>query len=554
MIVDSISTMLIMGLNDEYIKARDWVASRNVVSGACSSLFETGIRILAGLISAYDLSGDEIFLKKAEDIGDSLIRNFDSNPITSIPNNHMCLGSHGEGLDHMSRMSDLKKKLIEKNDSSLYSKNPLFFTPTQPDDLRPNDNVVGGVYGSALLAELALCIEFVALSDRTGDPHYAFHSLRAMQGVVHASRSNVKLVPQSVNRDGSTFTTNFVTIGAGADSFYEYMIKEAMYVEPNEIRFFGPDKAKGLKTIEEHWVDMMNGFYSLKGVSPDGYVYIHGYPGQGTGWEHLSCFVGGNLAFGSFYLNKFNIPKKIKQESNGEERTEETTELLKAFVPPSLLSSSSSSSFVPLSLNSSSSSSSSSNDSISSSSSSSSFDHQLPNNHDSKRLISNDDLENLYDFGANITETCNAMYSTTQSGLSPESVNFGLKDFGKYVGGGQYLMRPEVVESIFYMYRITGDTKYQDYAWEIWKSIERHSRYFNNDEDMGFTSLVDIGTSTPRRLDDFPSFFMSETMKYLYLTFCDPAEVIPLDQYVFSTEAHPFVKRKFLKKIKTIDD
>jgi hypothetical protein len=38
--------MLIMGLNDEYIQARDWVASKNVVSGACGSLFETTIRIL----------------------------------------------------------------------------------------------------------------------------------------------------------------------------------------------------------------------------------------------------------------------------------------------------------------------------------------------------------------------------------------------------------------------------------------------------------------------------------------------------------------------------
>jgi hypothetical protein len=40
--------MLIMGLNDEYIKAWDWVASRNVVSGSCSSLFETTIRIYFG--------------------------------------------------------------------------------------------------------------------------------------------------------------------------------------------------------------------------------------------------------------------------------------------------------------------------------------------------------------------------------------------------------------------------------------------------------------------------------------------------------------------------
>jgi mannosyl-oligosaccharide alpha-1,2-mannosidase len=35
------------------------------------------------------------------------------------------------------------------------------------------------------------------------------------------------------------------------------------------------------------------------------------------------------------------------------------------------------------------------------------------------------------------------------------------------------------------------------------------------------------------------SFFLAETLKYLYLTFADPSE-IPLDQWVFNTEAHPF--------------
>jgi hypothetical protein len=118
-------------------------------------------------------------LKKAEDIGDSLISNFDSNPITSIPNNRMCLNSHKDGTNYMARMSELKRKLgllkwytniflVEINDSSLYTKNPTFFTPSHENDLAPDGSAAGGVYGSALLAELALCVEFVALSDRTG--------------------------------------------------------------------------------------------------------------------------------------------------------------------------------------------------------------------------------------------------------------------------------------------------------------------------------------------------------------------------------------------------
>jgi len=35
-------------------------------------------------------------------------------------------------------------------------------------------------------------------------------------------------------------------------------------------------------------------------------------------------------------------------------------------------------------------------------------------------------------------------------------------------------------------------------------------------------------------------FFFAEVLKYLYLTFADP-DVINLDQWVFNTEAHPFL-------------
>jgi mannosyl-oligosaccharide alpha-1,2-mannosidase len=36
------------------------------------------------------------------------------------------------------------------------------------------------------------------------------------------------------------------------------------------------------------------------------------------------------------------------------------------------------------------------------------------------------------------------------------------------------------------------------------------------------------------------SFFLAETLKYFYLLFEDDPNVLPLDQWVFNTEAHPF--------------
>ena len=67
-----------MGLKDEFWKARDWVRDVldfNQVNGG-ASVFETTIRALAGLLSAYDLSGDKVFLDKSDDLGMRLMRAF----------------------------------------------------------------------------------------------------------------------------------------------------------------------------------------------------------------------------------------------------------------------------------------------------------------------------------------------------------------------------------------------------------------------------------------------------------------------------------------------
>lgn len=38
------------------------------------------------------------------------------------------------------------------------------------------------------------------------------------------------------------------------------------------------------------------------------------------------------------------------------------------------------------------------------------------------------------------------------------------------------MLRPEVLESIFYMYRLTGDPMYQQWAWRIFQAFERYSK------------------------------------------------------------------------------
>ncbi|KAJ2336598.1 Mannosyl-oligosaccharide 1,2-alpha-mannosidase mns3, partial [Coemansia sp. RSA 2681] len=54
----------------------------------------------------------------------------------------------------------------------------------------------------------------------------------------------------------------------------------------------------------------------------------------------------------------------------------------------------------------------------------------------------------------------------------------------------------------------------------------------------GFTSLFDVTVAPPPRKDKMETFFVSETLKYLYLLFSD-SDSVPLTRYVFNTEAHP---------------
>lgn len=83
-LVDSLDTLWLMDMKDEFYEARDWIRDNLQHDYDRSvSVFENTIRSLGGLLSAYDWSGDKMFLEKAVDIGDRLFKAFDSP--TGIP-------------------------------------------------------------------------------------------------------------------------------------------------------------------------------------------------------------------------------------------------------------------------------------------------------------------------------------------------------------------------------------------------------------------------------------------------------------------------------------
>ncbi len=75
--MDSLDTMLMMDLKEEFQEAREWVrAHLRLDVNKDVNLFETTIRVLGGLLSTFHLSKDKLFLEKAEDLGDRLVRSY----------------------------------------------------------------------------------------------------------------------------------------------------------------------------------------------------------------------------------------------------------------------------------------------------------------------------------------------------------------------------------------------------------------------------------------------------------------------------------------------
>ncbi|XP_077005072.1 endoplasmic reticulum mannosyl-oligosaccharide 1,2-alpha-mannosidase isoform X3 [Tamandua tetradactyla] len=141
-----------------------------------------------------------------------------------------------------------------------------------------------------------------------------------------------------------------------------------------------------------------------------------------------------------------------------------------------------------------------------------------------------------------LMETCYQMNRQMETGLSPEIVHFNIypqgrqKDVEVKPADRHNLLRPETVESLFYLYRLTGDPKYQDWGWKILQSFNTHTRIPSG----GYSSISNVrNPRKPEPRDKMESFFLGETLKYLYLLFSDDTEYLSLDSFVFNTEAHP---------------
>lgn len=97
---------------------------------------------------------------------------------------------------------------------------------------------------------------------------------------------------------------------------------------------------------------------------------------------------------------------------------------------------------------------------------------------------------------------------------------------------GQHPLRPEFIESTYFLYRATGDHHYLQVGKRALKTLQQHAKV-----SCGYAAVNDVRTG--KHEDRMDSFVLSETIKYLFLLFSDPHDlIINIDEFVFTTEAH----------------
>src|SRR6266404_6290643 len=112
-------------------------------------------------------------------------------------------------------------------------------------------------------------------------------------------------------------------------------------------------------------------------------------------------------------------------------------------------------------------------------------------------------------------------------GVEPETLDYKTMR----VVAGAYHLRPEIVESTYYLYHFTGDSQYRRMGERLFNDFVRFCR-----TDAGYAALADVVTKQQR--DEMESFALAETFKYFYLLFAPPG-TLDFDKVIFNTEAHP---------------
>ena len=132
-----------------------------------------------------------------------------------------------------------------------------------------------------------------------------------------------------------------------------------------------------------------------------------------------------------------------------------------------------------------------------------------------------------------LAQTCWHMYHDQPTGIAPERVKH--KDMSlAQTDTREYILRPEAAESFFILHQLTGDAMYREWGWQMFSAMEKHLKVAH-----GYAALRDVRDPARGKLDRMESFWIAETLKYLYLLQEDGPPSVDLSRQVLNTEAHP---------------
>lgn len=110
--------------------------------------------------------------------------------------------------------------------------------------------------------------------------------------------------------------------------------------------------------------------------------------------------------------------------------------------------------------------------------------------------------------------------------LSQTDRDYHLPEGMVSIASAEYYLRPEAIESVFIMFRLTGDNTWRQKGWKMYEAISTYSR-----TDLANAAIADVMSTKPTQKDAMESFWLAETLKYFYLLYSDP-DVVDLDKYV----------------------
>lgn len=368
-IVDSVDTLIMMSLHEGATDALNWI-ERDLdfeKSNGNANCFELTIRILGGLLSAYHLEPERTgILAKAKNLGNRLLHCYDTT----------------SGI-----------------------------IPYSDIDLAENRSHAPGWYPFSSLSEVSsIQLEFRDLTRLTGQANFESITFKTSQHLHNLTKDSALLQMYINPNDGRMDNSNTITLGARADSYYEYLLKQYLQTD---ISWLEEDYLRSIKEIREKLMKNTNGKLNLTFIAEvqkfrtvDG---LEDLDNQNK-MDHLVCFLPGTLILGYYHFS----PKAIHVRTR--------------------------------------------------------YGHHTPQN----KL--NSDYDHHLEMAEALSRTCYNMYSNTATGLSPEIAFFGLlNDKAEYIiqeGSAHNILRPEFVESLFYLYHITGNDMYRHQA----RNVSSHSK------------------------------------------------------------------------------